>query len=398
VTAALAIDGGQPVRAAMLPYGRQIVDDDDVAAVVAALRSDHLTTGPRVTQFEEAFAAAVGAGHAVAVSNGTAALHAAVFAAGLGPGDEAITTPLTFAATSNAVLYQGATPVFADVDPSTLLIDVDRVEAALTPRTRAILPVDYTGGPADIDALMDLASRRNLVVIEDAAHAIGATLRGRRVGSIATMTTFSLHPVKHVTSGEGGVVTTDDERLAGRLRAFRNHGITVDSRQREKASSWIYEIAELGYNYRLTDVQCALATSQLAKLGGWVARRRAIARRYTERLTGHPLLDLVAPPPDSEPAWHLFVILLRLDRLATDRATIFRALRAENIGVNVHYIPVPWHPVYQRAGYRKGSWPVAEAAYERLLTLPLWPGMTDGDVDDVVAALDKVLTHYAPRR
>lgn len=395
MTAPLAIEGGQPVRAAMLPYGRQIVDDDDVAAVVDALRSDYLTTGPRVARFEQLFAETVGARYAVAVANGTAALHAAVFAAGIGPGDEAITTPLTFAATSNALLYQGATPVFADVDARTLLIDVAKVEAVLTARTRAILPVDYTGAPADIDGLMDLAGRRNLVVIEDAAHAIGASLRGKRVGSIATMTTFSLHPVKHITAGEGGVVTTDDERLANRLRSFRNHGITVDSRQREKTGSWQYDIAELGYNYRLTDIQCALASSQLTKLDAWVARRRAIARLYMARVAGHALLDLPETPPDSEPAWHLFVILLRLDRLSADRATIFRALRAENIGVNVHYIPVPWHPVYQRAGYRKGSWPIAEAAYERMLTLPLWPGMTDGDVDDVVTAVNKVLSRYA---
>ncbi|HVL68443.1 MAG TPA: UDP-4-amino-4,6-dideoxy-N-acetyl-beta-L-altrosamine transaminase [Vicinamibacterales bacterium] len=391
----LAIDGGAPVRSRLLPYGRQTIDDGDIAAVVAALRSDHLTTGPRVDEFEAAVAAATGARYAVAVSNGTAALHAAVFAAGLGPGDEAITTPLTFAATSNAVLYQGATPVFVDVDPQTLLIDPERIKAAITPRTRAILPVDYTGVPADLDAINEIARAHGLVVIEDAAHALGATYHGRPVGSLASMTTFSLHPVKHVTTGEGGVITTDDDRFASRLKAFRNHGITIDSRQREKTGSWTYEIAELGFNYRLTDVQSALGTSQLQKLAGWVARRRAIAAAYTERLSGHPAIQLPVVPPGVEPAWHLFVILLRLERLSVDRAQVFRALRAENIGVNVHYIPVPWHPLYANAGYERGRWPAAEAAYERLLTLPLWPQMSDDDVDDVVEAVEKVLAHYA---
>jgi len=390
-----AIAGGTPVRAAMLPYGRQLVDDDDTRAVIDALRSDYLTTGPRVAQFEAAFAAAVGARHAIAVSNGTAALHAAAFAAGIGPGDEAITTPLTFAATSNCVLYQGGSPVFADVRADTLNLDPARVEPLITPRTRALIPVSYTGLPPDMDAFRDLADRHCLVLIHDAAHALGARYRGRAIGTLATMTAFSLHPVKHVTTGEGGVVATDDDNLAAKVRAFRSHGMTRDSGQRERVGSWFYEITALGYNYRLTDIQCALGLSQLAKLDRWVARRREISSLYASAFAGHPCLELPTVPGECEPAWHLYVVRLRLDRLTADRATIFAALRAENIGVNVHYIPVPWHPLYARAGYRRGSWPIAEAAYERMVTLPLWPGMTDADVDDVVRAVNKVLAFYA---
>jgi perosamine synthetase len=387
----LAIEGGRPVRPSMLPYGRHRVDETDVAAVVAALRSDWLTTGPAVDDFEAAFAKVVGAAHAVAVSSGTAALHAAAFAADVGPGDEVITTPLTFAATANCVRYLGGTVVFADVRPDTLNLDPAKVEALVTSRTRAIITVDYTGQPSDLGDLDVLGARRGLALVEDASHALGATHRGRPIGALARLTTFSLHPVKHITTGEGGIITTDDAALAQRLRAFRNHGISSEHRRR---ADWRYEMVDLGYNYRLSDIQAALGLSQLARLPEQVIRRREIAGRYTRAFAELPGIEPIVTLPDRESAWHLYVVRLRLEALRVGRAEIYSALRAENIGVNVHYIPVPWHPYYRDLGYRRGGWPVAEDAYERLLSLPIFPSMTDADVEDVVHAVEKVLHHF----
>jgi perosamine synthetase len=392
-SAALAIDGGTPVRSTFLPYAHQQVNDDDVAAVVAALRSDWLTTGPRIPAFEEELAAVTGARHAVAFSSGTAALHGAAVAAGLGPGDEAVTTPMTFAATANCVLYAGAEVRFADVDPGTLLIAPELVEAAVTPRTKALLPVDYAGHPADYAALREIADRAPggpLVIIADASHSLGATRDGASVGTMADMTILSLHPAKILTTGEGGAVLTDDDGLAARLRRFRNHGISSELRARR---DWTYEMVELGYNYRLTDIGAALGSSQLTRLPKFLARRRALAARYLERFAGHDLLDMPVVEPGTDPAWHFAFAQLRLDRLRVDRGMVFHALRAEGIGVNVHYIPVHHHPYY-RERYPDLSYPVAEQAYERLLTLPLHAGMNDADVDDVVAALDKVTAAY----
>jgi perosamine synthetase len=390
----LAIDGGKPTRVKLLPYGRQWIDDDDIAAVVEVLRSDWLTTGPKVVEFEKAFAAQVGAKYAVAVSSGTAALHAAVFAAGIGSGDEVIVTPMTFAASANCVRFQGGTVVFADVRQDTLSLDPGCVEAAITPRTRAIITVDYTGQPSDLDELNAIAERHRLMVIEDAAHALGATFQGRRVGGLTHLTTFSLHPVKHITTGEGGVITTNDEKLAERLRLFRNHGITSDHRQREVTGSWFYEMVELGYNYRLTDFQCGLGLSQLKKLDTWINQRREIARYYTEAFSSDPEIEPPTVLPDRESVWHLYVIRLNLDHLRVGRMEVFKALRAENIGVNVHYIPVPWHAYYQKLGYVKGRWPVAEGAYDRIISLPMWPMMSDQDVRDVVTAFRKIVHAY----
>lgn len=389
----LAIDGGTPVRAALLPYGRQSIDADDEQAVLAALRSDYLTTGPRVEAFEEAFAEVVGARHAVAYCNGTAALHGAAHAAGVGPGDEGVTTPLTFVATANCIRYVGGTPRFADVHAETLTLDPARAAGAVTPRTRALLPVDYAGTPADLDECMALAATCGAMVIEDAAHALGATYRGRRIGQIAHLTTFSLHPVKHITSGEGGMVTTDDDTLAARLRRFRNHGIDADARTRAARGSWFYDVVETGMNYRLTDIQCALGLSQLHKLPAWLARRRAIAAAYDRAIGSVGALALPVVPPDRESAWHLYAVRLRLEQLRVDRAAVFAALRAEHIGVNVHYVPVHLHSAYGGAAAR-GQFPVAEAAYDALLSLPIFPAMTDADVDDVVTALTRVLAAY----
>jgi perosamine synthetase len=281
------------------------------------------------------------------------------------------------------------------VRPHTLTLDPVEVEARLTPRTRAVVAVDYAGHPCDLDALRGLTGPRGIALVEDAAHALGARYRGRLLGAIADLTTWSFHPVKHVTTGEGGMVTTDDAELAARCVRFRNHGITTDAAQREAAGDWFYEMVDLGFNYRLTDLQCALGLAQLGKLDGFLARREAIAARYHRELRRLPGLALPAVAPDVRHAWHLYPVLLELEQLVADRRTVFAALRAEGIGVNVHYIPVYWHPYYRRLGYEKGLCPRAEAAYERLLSLPMFPAMSDHDVDDVVTAVRKVLGHFA---
>jgi UDP-4-amino-4,6-dideoxy-N-acetyl-beta-L-altrosamine transaminase len=392
----LAIDGGSPTRKCLLPYGRQSIAEDDIQAVVDALRSDWITTGPRGEEFEEAFASWVGAKYAVSFSSGTAALHGCAFTAELKPGDEAITTPMTFAATANCVLYQGATPVFADVSADTLNLDPEKAEERITPRTRAILPVDYAGHPAEMDAICNLARFHGLTVIEDAAHSLGAEYRNRRVGRLADMTAFSFHPVKHLTTGEGGMVTTDRADFANSLRRFRNHGISSDARQRQANGKWYYEMVLLGFNYRLTDIACALGISQLSKLEANLARRREIARRYANAFRDLDGVILPTVRPEITPAWHLYPIRLDLDRLRADREQIVRALRAENIGVNVHYIPVHLHPYYRnRFGSKEGEYPVAEDAYSRLISLPMFHGMDDAAVDDVVRALRKVVGYYS---
>lgn len=392
----LAILGGTPVRATYLPYGHQSIDEADIQAVVDVLRSDWLTTGPRVYEFEEAVAARVGARHAVSFSSGTAALHAAAFASGLKPGDEAITTPMTFAATANCVLYQGATPVFADVNADSLDLDPEQLKLRITHKTRVIVPVDYAGHPADLDVIRSIATEHGLVVIEDACHALGAKYRGRTVGSISDMTVFSFHPVKHITTGEGGMVTTDNAGFAETLRRFRNHGISSDAYQRQTAGQWYYEMVLLGLNYRMPDILCALGDQQLKRLDANLERRREIAARYAEAFRELPCIVLPQTKPEMDHAWHLFPIRLQLEKLSADRSQIFSALRAENIGVNVHYIPVHLHPYYRdRFGYRGGEYPVAEQAYERLISLPMFHGMTDRDIEDVILAVSKVVEHYS---
>lgn len=395
--AALAIDGGTPVRSSLLPYGRQTIDDADVDAVVKVLRSDWITTGPTVGQFEEAFAAMVGARDAVTFSSGTAALHGAAAAAGLCPGDELITSPLTFVASANCARYVGASPAFADIEDATLNIDPEKVRSCLTARTKAIVAVDFAGQPADLAELSAISVEKGLVLIEDAAHALGAVYRDRPVGSIADMTIFSTHPVKHVTTAEGGLVTTDDADLARRLRLFRSHGITSDARSRSEGNSWFYEMVSLGYNYRLTDVQCALGLSQLTRLPAWLQRRKAIARQYDAAFAGIPAIRTPSVGADRECAWHLYVVRVQRAHLreGIGRGEVFKALRAENIGVNVHYIPVTWHPYYRELGFGPGDCPVADAAYEEIISLPMFHGMTDADVRDVVTAVEKVTAAYA---
>jgi perosamine synthetase len=392
VTAELAIAGGHPVRPTLLPYGRQWLDHDDIAAVVEVLRSDWLTTGPSIGEFERAFAAACGAREAVALSSGTAALHASMHVLGIGPGDEVIVSPLTFAASANCVLFQSATPVFADVSPDTLLLDPEQVERKIGPRTRAIIAVDYAGHPCDYDSLRDIADQHGLALVADACHALGGRYRGRPVGSLADLTVFSLHPVKHITTGEGGVITTDDSELASRARLFRSHGIACDHRQREESGSWFYEMVELGYNYRITDFQCALGLSQLRKLGMWIDRRRAIAEALAKHISAIPGIEPLGVRDDVRHAYHLFVVRVAP---ALGRARLFAALRAEGIGVNVHYIPVHLHPYYRNVlGTGLGLCPIAEHAYDEILSLPIFPQMTDADVDDVVNAVGKVTRAY----
>jgi len=390
----LALDGGRPVRTTLLPYSRQAVDEDDVQAVAAALRSDWLTTGPLVGAFERAVAEAAGAAHAVAVSSGTAALHAAVSAAGIGPGDEVVVTPLTFVASANAVLYCGGMPVFADVRPDTLTLDPEAAEARITGRTKALLPVDFAGQVCDLDRLGDMARARGLCMIQDSAHSLGGEYRGRRVGSLADLTTFSFHPAKLVTTGEGGAVTTNRDDLAARLLRFRNHGFDTDFRERQARGEVYSPMVEMGYNYRLTDIQCALGLSQLAKAEGFLKRRTQIAERYLAALGDVPAVSALAVDPAVRHGWHIFPVLLDLERLSADRRTVVAALRAENIGASVHYVPAYWHPYYESLGYRRGLCPRAEAAFERLVTLPLFAAMSEADADDVVAALRKVLGHY----
>lgn len=380
-----------------IPYGRQWVTEEDIKAVSDVLRSDWLTTGPKVEEFEEAFAAKVGSRYAVALSSGTAALHAAALAACIGPEDEVITTPMTFAATANCILYQGGRPVFSDVEPETLLVDASKIEEKITPKTKAIIAVDYAGQPCDYDELKSIAKRHNLTLVADACHALGATYKGRNVGTLADMTVFSFHPVKHITTGEGGMVTTDDPELAKRVRVFRNHGITSDHRERERCGSWFYEMVDLGYNYRLPDINCALGLSQLKRLDQNVSRRRELAALYNKAFSKIEAVRPLTQKADRKSSWHLYVVKLDLSKIRTTRKDVFSSLRDEGIGVNVHYIPVYWHPYYQKLGYKKGLCPVAEKAYEEIVTLPLFCAMSDSDAAQVVSAVKKTLQSSSSR-
>jgi perosamine synthetase len=373
-----------------LPYGRQTIEEDDVAAVARVLRSDFLTTGPEVEAFEKELAASCGVKHAVAVANGTAALHAAYAAAGVGPGDEVVTSPLTFSATANMALALGARPVFADVLESTLCLDPEAVERALTPRTKVVAPVDFAGNPADMDRLTALAERHGLLLVEDASHSVGGFYRGRPVGSLAHLTTLSFHPVKTITTGEGGAVLTSDDGLAERARDFRNHGLVRDrTRLARYDGPWYYEIQSLGFNYRLSDIHAALGRSQLAKLGRFVARRRALVARYREGLVGCPRIRFAEETPGAEPAWHLMAVVL--EGPAALRREVYARLEQQRIRPQVHYILVSDFPLYRQLGHDPQATPVAAAAAERLLSLPLFPSLTDEDVDRVIAALREVL-------
>ena len=392
----IALYGGQPVRGRRLGYGRQYIDEADIQAVVDVLKSDFLTCGPKVEKLEQRLCVLTGAPYCTSVSNGTAALHVACLAAGIGPSDEVITTPITFAASANAILYCGGTPVFADIDPETYEIDPTSVEAHITEKTKAVIAVDFTGAPCNYEALRSICKKHHLLLIEDAAHSIGTNYRGMPVGSIADLTTFSFHPVKTITAGEGGAVMSRDSSLAQRVLMFSRHGITRDPvlLQEHGDSNWYYEQQMLGYNYRLTDIQCALALSQLDKLDRFAARRKELARRYDEALRELPEVCIQKEYEGADTVRHLYILRLDFGRLSCDRREFYDAMQAENIGVNVHYIPVYWFPYYQSLGYQKGACPNAEAYYGGSMTLPLFYGMTDRDQEDVIRAVKKVLEYY----
>ncbi|CAM3340638.1 MULTISPECIES: UDP-4-amino-4,6-dideoxy-N-acetyl-beta-L-altrosamine transaminase [Saccharibacillus] len=382
-------------RETMLPYGQQWLDEADIDAVVQVLRGDFITQGPAIQAFERKVAAYSGAKYGVAFTNGTAALHGACFAAGIGSGDEVITTPLTFLASSNCVLYQGGTPVFADINPDTYNIDPADIEAKLTARTKAVIAVDFSGQPAEMDRIMEIGRQHRLVVIEDAAHSIGADYAGHKVGSWADMTMFSFHPVKHVTTAEGGMIVTDNEEFYKKLLQFRSHGMTRDPQELTRNEGpWYYEMQSLGYNYRMTDMQAALGISQMDKLDLFVERRRAIVNTYNRELAGIPGIVLPKQHPDARSSWHLYVVRFLPEFFTVSRKEIFEAFREMNIGVNVHYMPVYLQPYYEQLGYARGLCPNAEAYYETAITLPLFPKMQEQDIEDVIDSAKKIIACY----
>ena len=392
----LAIFGGTPVRTTPLSYGRQYIDEEDIQAVADTLRSDYLTCGPRITQLEEMLCEVTGAKYCVAVSNGTAALHIAAMAAGIKEGDEVITTPITFAASANCALYCGARPVFADINPDTYNIDPDSIRKCITEKTRAVVAVDFTGQAVELDEIRAICKEHNLILIEDAAHSIGTKYNGQPIGSIADMTTFSFHPVKTVTAGEGGAVTTNDPDLYQKLVLAHAHGITRDRSQMVHPTDdpWYYEQVNLGYNYRMTEFQAALLMSQLKKLEAFSKRRKEIVKMYDEAFSKIPELKVQKEIPESDTTRHLYILQLDGEKLTCTRREFFDALRGENIYSQVHYIPVYWHSHYEKLGYAKGLCPNAEHYYMQCMSLPLYYSLKDEDVKDVIHAVEKLVDYY----
>ena len=394
----LAINGGFPVRTSKLYYGRQWINEDDIAAVEDVLRGDLITCGPKVDEFETALCDYTGAKHAVAVNSGTSALHCACIAAGIGEGDEVITTPITFAASANCALYCGAKPVFADIDPETYNIDPESIRAHITDKTKAVVAVDYTGQAVKIDEIRKICDENGLVFIEDAAHSIGTSYNGRKVGSLADMTCFSFHPVKTITGGEGGAILTNDDELYKKLVLAHTHGITHDESMMEGApheGMWYYEMISLGYNYRMTDFQAALLISQLSRIDSFVKRRKEIVKIYDEEFGKVPQLIVQKEIPESDTSRHLYVIRLNFDNISCTRREFFDAMSAENVQCQIHYVPVYWFPYYEHLGYKKGLCPNAEEVYKGIMSIPLYPKMTDRDVEDTVHAVKKVCSYYA---
>ena len=391
----IAAEGGIPVRSTFLPYGRHEICETDIEAVTKVLGSGFLTTGPSVDRFEEELSHQTGAQYSAVVSSGTAALHAAMKSLDIGPGHEVIVPAITFAATANAVLYCGARPVFVDINPDNLLMDLSDVERKITKRTKMIVPVDFAGHPCDYDELNSLAESQGIALISDSSHALGATYNGDQIGSVSNVSTLSFHPVKHVAAGEGGAVITNDRSVAEYVRRFRNHGIGEDHKSRMSNVKHQYDIIEQGYNYRMSDIHCALALSQLDRLESNLRRRREIAAYFDDNLNGTKCVEPLAVSGEVGHAYHLYIVKLKLEHLKVDRDTIFRALRSENIGVHVHYMPVYWHSAYRSNGYELGLCPVAEQVYGEILTLPMFPGMGAEDCRDVMTALHRVLDCYS---
>lgn len=391
-----AICGGTPACLEPVQYGRQYIDDADIQAVTEVLKSPFLTCGPQIPALEKKFCELTGAKYAVAVSNGTAALHTACIAAGIGPGDEVITTPITFAASANCISYCGARPVFADIDPETYNIDPAAIETCITPNTKAVLPVHFTGQSVAYDEIAQICQKHGLLLIQDAAHAVGTRYKGKPIGSLGDMTCFSFHPVKTVTSGEGGIVTTDDETFYQKLLLARSHGITRDSSRMRRPSDdpWYYEMVSLGYNYRLTDMQAALLSSQLDKLSVFSARRKEIVKRYNEAFRDVDGIIVQKEIPESDTTRHLYIIQLDPDILSCSRREFFDAMAAENIHCQVHYIPVHRLPYYRELGYPEGLCPNAERLYERILSIPLYYSLTDEQVEQVILAVQKICAYY----
>ena len=392
-----AIEGGIPVRDTKIYYGHQYIDEADIQAVVDVLRYHDLTCGPKIGELERKLCEITGAKYAVVCSNGTAALHIACLAAGVGEGDEVITTPITFAASANCALYCGARPVFADINPHTYNIDPACVEALTGERTKAVVAVDYTGQSAELDGLLTHCRKHNLVLIEDGAHVIGTSYKGRKNGSIADMTTFSFHPVKTVTGGEGGAVLTNSKEYYRKLLLYRSHGITRDTdlMEHEPDGPWYYEQIALGMNYRMTDIQAALIISQLDKLPMFSQRRKEIVRAYDEAFSKLPQLVVQKEISESDTTRHLYILRIVPDKLTINRKQLYEALLAENICCNVHYIPTYYFPYYEKLGYRRGLCPKAEKLYEEILSLPLYYAMTDQDLQDVIQAVTRIVTYYA---
>lgn len=394
----LAILGGTPVRSRKIYYGRQCIGEDDIQAVAEVLRSPYITCGPKVEEAEKKLAAYTGAKYAVTCSNGTAALHCACIAAGVGPGDEVITTPMTFAASANCAVYCGAKPVFADIDPETYNIDPESIRAHITPRTKAVVAVDFTGQAVKIREIRQICDEFGLVFIEDAAHAIGTCYDGKQVGSLADMTCFSFHPVKTITCGEGGAITTNNEEFYKKLVLAHVHGITRDESMMEDAPHegiWYYEQISMGFNYRLTDFQAALLVSQLGKLETFKKRRQEIVKQYNEAFRDVPGIIVQKEIPESDTCRHLYIIRLDLDKLSCTRRQFFDAMSAENVQCQIHYVPVYWFPFYRHMGYEKGLCPNAEQVYKGILSIPLYPALTDADVNDVIHAVRKIAAYYA---